>query len=983
MSRSRPRLKEDVDRQLQNAFHEGNWLVVARLAEKRARTLSDEYYQIVKVCAESQFDDPALSYAAVRAIDGFVRQDTVIKDVDAIDLLEWAAAHLLGQDGFAATLGTLRVRLVKAWPKNRVAATRCLESCLLHWDLVSAQQIAAILDRSIPGERSYMFWNISITHLLATSTQAPPEKKKLYGSLAQKQIERAVQVTEQARNSSSEDGPPLQPARGIRSEEEVLLLYDIIDTHGTSQDFAKLFYSPIFSPVSQFRLGRKEPFLRAVDKYRRQGDWQVVFELCSECLADGDEDDEPTLLACDWLVWRSFIEAASQLKSVNIGTTKTVQSLLVRLLKSKRLRPIYKRNIMLARLSVAFQLGSGDEDDLQDGRPHSMRMRELIAYLEDQKTSLACFDDIKGSIDKLDAPALSYVAYSHMPHLAGLAQDAVVAARLRLLALKAQYLAATCPQSSAKVAGKRPSSLCLVCKADFGTRLCGSCLSTISHKALKDYLLIGQEGAGSMALENEIRPQFALIVALCNINLAFSNEAPGYAHSASPLPQHLLRALLILEHSVQFGTKNCQISLVLVQLHLRLGSVHRARQIWKELAVKRTIVDSLAPIFLDRLSTIAPIALKQESWGPALLDSVTSHYTHSLKMRMPRRLIDAFESGNYNSILEIPKYVESLRASCTRCMSLIEEARVDRLAGDYNNFLDDSRYLDARNEVSLQEIIDYGSFPSWECSSCVPLHVRLGIGPRPSSVRSHLSLSAEAFHQVLGYKPPSAIKMSVAGSMPSQAYLDEHLERIRNSMQKFLPHAGPKCTNAEMLYFETVYLACGILPMCRRENKAKETLHHLKMTKQAVKSALKCMLEQISKHNKQTGAESEVALMMALHTAALLRDTIAAVIMAYKWIQGNIYRAKEESTSSHVAKEIVAEAKALQTLAEDVGKKAKARFSPLDFGAGSVDQLKSWVMKDEFGQLRDKGEWQVGWQVLEKSWRDNIKGWKQMVWTQS
>ena len=73
-------------------------------------------------------------------------------------------------------------------------------------------QIAAILDRSFAQDRTFMFWNIVITHLLAvrtmfllldttdlqkTSPQAPPEKKKLYGMLALKQIQRAAQLAEQ------------------------------------------------------------------------------------------------------------------------------------------------------------------------------------------------------------------------------------------------------------------------------------------------------------------------------------------------------------------------------------------------------------------------------------------------------------------------------------------------------------------------------------------------------------------------------------------------------------------------------------------------------------------------------------------------------------------------------------------------------------------------------------------------------------------
>lgn len=103
----------------------------------------------------------------------------------------------------------------------------------------------------------------------------------------------------------------------MQTEEEILLLYDVVETHGTAADFEKLLASPVFSPVSQFRLGRKELFLRVAAKHQRQGDWEGLFNLCNDCLSDADEDDEPTLLAADWLVWRHFIDAASHLKSVN------------------------------------------------------------------------------------------------------------------------------------------------------------------------------------------------------------------------------------------------------------------------------------------------------------------------------------------------------------------------------------------------------------------------------------------------------------------------------------------------------------------------------------------------------------------------------------------------------------------------------------------------------------------------------------------
>jgi len=42
----RPNLKNGVDLQLQSAFNDGNWAAVIRLAEKRARTFNDQYYEV-------------------------------------------------------------------------------------------------------------------------------------------------------------------------------------------------------------------------------------------------------------------------------------------------------------------------------------------------------------------------------------------------------------------------------------------------------------------------------------------------------------------------------------------------------------------------------------------------------------------------------------------------------------------------------------------------------------------------------------------------------------------------------------------------------------------------------------------------------------------------------------------------------------------------------------------------------------------------
>ena len=78
---------------------------------------------------------------------GLLKDGTGLRDVESLELLEWAAADVAGDSFFIEAIGPLRARLVKGSPRDRVTAVDCLESCLLHWDLSSAQQVGSIDDR--------------------------------------------------------------------------------------------------------------------------------------------------------------------------------------------------------------------------------------------------------------------------------------------------------------------------------------------------------------------------------------------------------------------------------------------------------------------------------------------------------------------------------------------------------------------------------------------------------------------------------------------------------------------------------------------------------------------------------------------------------------------------------------------------------------------------------------------------------------------
>lgn len=142
--------------------------------------------------------------------------------------------------------------------------------------------------------------------------------------LAQKQIERAAQATEQASCTShtntaatnyaqAEDKTALPP-RSIQTEQEILLLYEIVGTHGTASDLVKLLDSSVFSPVEQLKQGRKEPLMYTMGKLESDENWQTLYGVCRDCLSVTDDGGELTLQASDWDVWQSFIVAASQIR---------------------------------------------------------------------------------------------------------------------------------------------------------------------------------------------------------------------------------------------------------------------------------------------------------------------------------------------------------------------------------------------------------------------------------------------------------------------------------------------------------------------------------------------------------------------------------------------------------------------------------------------------------------------------------------------
>lgn len=125
--------------------------------------------QAIKLCAQSQLDTANDQYSVVFAVDDLVSKGTTVKDLETIELYEWACEDQIEASDYSNTFGVLRSRYVKANPRAITNGISCLQACLLHWDLVNAQQIAAVLDKasSNSNDRRPMFWNITLTYLLS------------------------------------------------------------------------------------------------------------------------------------------------------------------------------------------------------------------------------------------------------------------------------------------------------------------------------------------------------------------------------------------------------------------------------------------------------------------------------------------------------------------------------------------------------------------------------------------------------------------------------------------------------------------------------------------------------------------------------------------------------------------------------------------------------------------------------------------------
>ncbi|EAQ83122.1 hypothetical protein CHGG_10940 [Chaetomium globosum CBS 148.51] len=482
------------------------------------------------------------------------------------------------------------------------------------------------------------------------SPQCTDASRKVYSLLAVRHLERAADLTENSAKLEAID-------RGLLTEEEVCLYYRVMHNHGTKEEYVSRLKSPKLGAISQLKEGRKVLFCEGLDALETWGEWDLIYNLCREALTLGLDGGTSPFFVCDLQTWRKFVSAASKVADSESALGE-VQAILKRYIDIKdTASAMYKKNLSLALLETTFRLPATALNDSNENNGLSPRVVQIGLFLDQYFERLSAFDDVKGYVAELNFEEIKALMEDALPKM--LDEDADKGRKTVLNAL-----CRFCTQ---------PTDLpCESCLKKLVVDAAGAYRQITSDKELVDSI---------PRLDKDPRLDLALVMG--NSLLKLSGLRPRTADASQSLWQSIepglfLQAVLLLDTQLNETPGDTELRLLLVQLYLLLGCASYAYRLWTPLDVKRTIQDSLSPLFFDRISTMSPGLFQG---GRPLMEPLRAFYKNNLTDKAPVRIWDAFSAGSYTSILDMINHDSSLRRSCTLMMTLVEERRAIRCYG--------------------------------------------------------------------------------------------------------------------------------------------------------------------------------------------------------------------------------------------------------------------------------------------------------------
>ncbi|KAI0385693.1 N-acetyltransferase B complex non catalytic subunit-domain-containing protein [Hypomontagnella monticulosa] len=814
-------LKQSIPANLQTAFADEQWNNAANLARQRHRATKDPYYLAIEIAAKSQSDNVADRSACKLLVEGLVRDNTTIPDVDALDLYELACYRT--DIKYSETIGILRARLVKASPKDQKSCVRCFDACVWNSDWKNAQQIATSLNKNFAGERKFLFRYILATHQFSMSKDCPDSSRKIFSSLARAQADKAFD----SRLVPAKSGYHIHPT--AVSESEAGLWLHIRVVHCSLEENLELFKKPQYSPLTFLDIGQREPYQRVLTYLRHCKAWDDLLQIgkavieeairISQLEAEAIEQDENVInlkrlaaleaekgateaessvkkdlasaiekarprrslkdymyisSSCEYNLFRDIHDAAKY-GSNSKRAFKQVRSVIDRLIRALTragsMRPIYQRTYDVFSLAISVARGS-----LVTPHPDGVSQRVVHitnhAFIHcDEPNS---FNEVMVYMKWLTQPEIA-VFITSLRARGIKCTDIFQRLMVTSLALRLRYIVAT--HSVLGTNGNR----CGFCNAVMESATCIPCLKSIASAALETYRSgLEEAGPGRDKLSNHSQNPLAGITetGACSLLRLAGLGSLSQFNGTSPLYhtniRMFLQAVIWLDSCLTISPPISNTHrMVLVKLYLLMGCVSRAKALWDPFDVKNSLLDSLGLMYIDRLSSIAPGLFLSSSIRDNPVDRFMVHFTKGLKTTTPKRIMDSLEQGSYDGVQGMIMRVRKQAASCTLVIAVVEERRGLRMRAGKVDITPIEDYDLVRKlsiDHDLKDITDYSIFNAQAAevsdaqdAEMIPLHKMVNYGPLPTGTRAHLGLLSERFLDFVCYVQPKEYKPSRAG----------------------------------------------------------------------------------------------------------------------------------------------------------------------------------------------------------------------------
>ncbi|KAK8088549.1 cytoskeleton organization protein [Apiospora hydei] len=940
----RPTLRDDCGMQLQRAWQDGLWANIINMARSKAKTSKDSYFEALELAARSQLDTPLDRKAAWQAVDKIIKDKVVVKDPATADLYDWALVSTgMTSDQYPKYIGAMRVNVVKANPKAKEIAKTSFFSCVANSDWEHAQQIAAVMDKSFPAERSFHFRNVITTYIYAASLDDNDVKKSMFRTLALRQIEKAK--TSRSQESSSEPLPP----RVIATQDEMLLWLNMVIKETKGDDLVKCLTDPSYNALSALKDGFETICSTMMDQLKELGAWDEFYTICKAIFENGVafwlveeheakekakldaqpkqekslEQKAAELMAAmdrlnitspqdllkakraaesiatrtivkDWKMWENFIIAASKQPNAR-KALEEVEGFLTTITEFGAQHPIYRTQLDMAKLIIAFETPSESENDITN---LAARVDGLMRYIDSHYRDMSCFDNLRRFFGLLSTDEVTSLV-SRLPSLYSQSEESQFRKiMLQTFHLRLRYFFTTsskCYKPSSTYRG----ATCGICHSDSVPERCDSCLKDIA----KECIWVWKEGLKNEALLEQLKSEGAspytdltIIGSVCLLKLAGLDGFWG-RHDNSPLAwadhKRVMQAILWMDtqHHSQ-SIKRQDLSVLLVKLYVLIGAASHAKSIWDSLEVKNVTLNCLGPLFADRLGTMAPGLWQNHVHGNTPTSQYLYYYRSAINKNIPNSLRLSFDNGSYASILGNLATKTKHKQSCTLVMALADHYRgIRSVDGEVmQGTWQDELAQHIKPGMRLYDTTDYGPFPNIEANPDRPIQDFLSIGPGLSEDRAHLSLLSERFLSLIAYKEPKDYK-------PGNAALAKDRDRnvvtpacqdMTEWMATLLNGADirDKLTLPEVEYYSVVHALATYVGLSLTASKGDG----LDRFVESIRCQLTNQVTRLTERRK-TASEADITRVdvfhdvSALHANGMLRESALVTVHTIRYLE--------------------------------------------------------------------------------------------------